>query len=56
LSGVPFSVQFELPSGWDKDPRKLHERLVAERALELSPSAIETFKRIKSAWDERAAS
>jgi hypothetical protein len=52
LHGVPFSVQFELPRGWDKDPKKLHERLVAEKALELSPAAIETFKRVKTAWDK----
>ena len=55
LSGVPFSVQFDVPKGWDKDPKKLHERLLAEKALDLSPSAIETFKRVKSAWDASAA-
>ena len=54
LSGVPFTVQFDLPHGWDKDPRKLHERLVAEHALELSPDAIETFKKVKAAWDKAA--
>lgn len=53
LHGVPFSVQFELPRGWDKDPKKLHERLLAEKALDLSPAAIETFKRVKTAWDKR---
>jgi hypothetical protein len=52
LHGVPFSVQFELPRGWDKDPKKLHERLIAEKALELSATAIETFKRVKTAWDK----
>ena len=51
LYGVPFTVQFDLPRGWDKDPKKLHERLVAEKALELSDSAIETFKKVKLAWD-----
>src|SRR6185436_9100149 len=51
LSGVPFSVQFDVPKGWDKDPKKLHERLLAEKALDLSASAIETFKRVKLAWD-----
>lgn len=54
LSGVPFTVQFDLPSGWDKDPKRLHERLVAEKALDLSASAIETFKRVKLAWDRSA--
>jgi len=52
LHGVPFSVQFELPRGWDKDPKKLHERLLAEKALDLSAAAIETFKRVKTAWDK----
>ncbi len=51
LSGVPFTVQFELPRGWEKDPKKLHERLVSEKALELNERAIETFKRVKAAWD-----
>lgn len=52
LSGVPFTVNFDLPPGWDKDPRKMQERLVAERALELSPAAIETFKRCKTTWEK----
>jgi hypothetical protein len=55
LSGVPFTVQFDVPHGWDKDPKKLHERLVAEHALDLSGNAIETFKRVKSAWDASIA-
>jgi hypothetical protein len=56
LSGVPFSVQFDVPKGWDKDPKKLHERLLTEKALDLSGSAIETFKRVKSAWDASTSS
>lgn len=51
LSGVPFTVQFDVPAGWDKDPKKLHERLVAEGALDLGANAIETFKRVKGTWD-----
>ena len=54
LQGVPFSVQFELPKGWDKDPKKLHQRLVEEHALDLDEAAIETFKAIKAAWDASA--
>lgn len=53
LSGVPFSVQFDTPKGWDKDPKKIHERLVQEHALDLSPVAIETFKKIKQSWEKR---
>jgi len=51
LSGVPFSIKFDAPRDWDVAPEKLHERLVAAGALELSPEAIETFKTIKTAWD-----
>lgn len=51
LGGVPFTVQFDVPPGWDKDPKKLHERLVKERALELDAGAIETFKSVKTAWE-----
>lgn len=54
LNGVPFTIQFEAPKGWDKDPKKLHERLVQERALELNENAIESFKRIKSTWESSA--
>lgn len=54
LSGVPFSVQFDVPRGWDKDPKKIHERLLAENALDLTAEAIETFKRIKAAWEASA--
>lgn len=55
LSGVPFSIQFAVPPGWDKDPKKLHERLVAEQALALDPPAVETFKAIKQAWEAARA-
>jgi len=54
LSGVPFTVQFDLPRGWDKDPKKLHERLVNEKALNLGPRSIDIFKRVKTAWDRTA--
>jgi hypothetical protein len=51
LSGVPFTVNFDVPRGWDKDPKKLHARLVEERALELGDGAVRVFKDIKTAWD-----
>jgi hypothetical protein len=54
LSGVPFTVNFELPRGWDKDPKKLHARLVEEHALELGERAVQTFKDIKTAWNASA--
>jgi len=54
LSGVPFTVNFELPHGWDKDPKKLHARLVEEHALELGERAVQIFKEIKNAWNASA--
>jgi hypothetical protein len=54
LSGVPFTVNFDLPRGWDKDPKKLHARLVEEHALELGDHAVHVFKNIKLAWNASA--
>lgn len=52
LGAVPLNIKFDLPDGWEKDPKKVHERLVSAGALDLSEQGIETFKQIKSAWDE----
>lgn len=54
LSGVPFTVNFDLPAGWDKDPKKLHARLVEEHALDLGEHAVQVFKDIKTAWNNSA--
>ena len=51
LQGVPFRVKFELPKGWDKDPKKLHSKLIEAGALDLDQSAITTFKQIRAAWE-----
>lgn len=51
LQGVPFTVKFDLPDGWDKDPKKLHTRLVEAGALDLGQEAIDTYKAVKAAWD-----
>jgi hypothetical protein len=56
LSGVPFTVNFDLPRGWDKDPEKLHARLVEEHALDLGEDAVRVFKDIKTAWDTSGSS
>lgn len=56
LKGVPLNLKLDVPKGWERDPKAIHEKLVGAGALELSPKAIETFKSIKSAWDETAAS
>jgi hypothetical protein len=44
-------VNFDLPRGWDKDPKKLHARLVEEHALDLGENAVQVFKDIKTAWN-----
>lgn len=54
LGGVPVNVKLDVPKGWKADPKDIHQHLVAEGALELSESGIETYKAIKAAWDSRA--
>lgn len=54
LSGVPLAVKLDLPDGWDKEPKAVHERLVQAGALELSPGDIETFRSAKQAWEQSA--
>jgi hypothetical protein len=44
------SVKFDLPAGWDRDPKAVHQKLVEAGALELSPEEVETYKAIKSAF------
>ncbi len=44
------SVKLDLPAGWDKDPKAIHQKLVESGALELSDSAVETYRAIKEAW------
>lgn len=44
------SVKLDLPAGWDKDPKAVHQKLVEAGALELSSEQVETYKAIKSAW------
>ena len=39
---------------WSRDPKEVHQKLMEAGALELSPSAIETFKAVKTAWDGSA--
>ncbi|MEM9070709.1 MAG: hypothetical protein AAGE52_19535 [Myxococcota bacterium] len=55
LGGVPLNVRLDLPKGWDRDPKKVHERLVEAGALNLTDGAIETFKHVKQTWDSLAA-
>jgi hypothetical protein len=50
FGGDAISVKLDLPAGWDKDPKAIHEKLVESGALELSDDAVETYRAIKTAW------
>ncbi len=51
LKGVPLNLKLDVPEGWDRAPKSIHEKLVGAGALDLSAGAIETFKNIKARWD-----
>ena len=53
LGGVPLNARLDLPRGWERDPKLVHERLVDAGALNLSNQGIETFKAVKSSWDQK---
>jgi hypothetical protein len=48
--GDALSVKLDLPAGWDKDPKAVHQKLVESGALELSEEAVQTYLAIKEAW------
>jgi hypothetical protein len=48
--GDAVSVKLDLPASWDKDPNAVHQRLVEAGALELSDTAVQTFREIKTTW------
>ncbi len=52
LSGISLNVKLDVPSGWEREPKALHERLVREGALELAPESIALYKDVKAAWDK----
>ncbi len=48
-------VRMDLPAGWNiKNPKEIQARLMESGALELSESAIETYRQVKAAWDQSA--
>ncbi len=55
LKGVPLNLKLDLPGGWDRAPKAVHERLVSAGALDLSAQAIEAFENIKARWDAPAS-
>ena len=55
LGGVAAEETFQLPSGWSKDPKDIRQRLVDAGASALPPAAVETFQKIKTAWDAALA-
>lgn len=55
LAGIPLNLRLDVPRSWgDRSPKAVHERLMAEGALDLSEKAIEDFRAIKNAWDGSA--
>ncbi len=56
LNGLPLNLRLDLPKGWERDPKAIHEKLMAAGALELGPEAIERFRRAKAIFTERRAS
>lgn len=55
LGGVPVHLTLNLPKHWDKDPKRVHAKLVEAGALELSPEGVEAFRRVKAKWDAAVA-
>lgn len=51
LKSVPLNLKLDVPPGWDRTPKSVHEKLVEAGALDLSEGAIDDFKAIKEAWD-----
>ncbi len=49
--GVAPGERFDLPNGWTKDPKGIRDKLIEAGATALAPEAIQTFARIKQAWD-----
>ncbi|MCA9581016.1 MAG: hypothetical protein KC416_04435 [Myxococcales bacterium] len=56
LEGVPTVERFDLPKGWNKDPKDIRQRLVDAGAHNLSAAGAETYKAIKAHWDQSQAS
>ncbi len=54
LPGVPLNVKLDLPQGWDKDPKAVHEKLMGLGALDIGEGGIETYKAVKAAWEASA--
>jgi hypothetical protein len=55
LGGLPLNLRLDLPKGWERDPKAVHEKLMAAGALELGAEAIERFRRAKATFTERRA-
>lgn len=51
LHGVPLNLKLNVPQGWERDPKAIHEKLIGAGALELTSEAIEGFRTIKTGWD-----
>ncbi|MFW5924623.1 MAG: hypothetical protein ACOC9O_01660 [Myxococcota bacterium] len=54
LGGVPLNLKLDLPPDWDRDPKKIHQRLLDAGALDLSAEGVETYKKVKEGFDRAA--
>lgn len=51
LGEFALDVRIPTPRGWDRDPKKIQERLVEAGALDLAESDIATFQEIRATFD-----
>lgn len=51
LNGIPLNVRLDLPEGWDRTPKAIHDRLLAEGALNLSEKAVGVFNALQEKWN-----
>lgn len=55
LSGVPVSIKFDLPQGWEQDKNKIKGRLEKHGAFLLDETEAGIFKTIKANWDRSSS-
>lgn len=52
LGPIPFRPPpLDIPKDWDRDPKKVHDRLVEEGALNLTADGIQAYKQLRDAWE-----
>lgn len=51
LGEFALDVRIPTPRGWDRDPKKIQERLVEAGALDLTEEEIATYQAVRAAFD-----